>query len=102
MLRRDIADRLQSIVYDRFREEQPNRELTKKELENIWYTIYGKLCRGETEKEVEEYCKTVPLSTKKTQEPFSSLNDKISAAENKKSFDVNDKIKEMSEEKECI
>ena len=54
MLRRDIADRLQSLVVNRFREEQPERELTISELENIWYIIYGKLCHGETEKEVEE------------------------------------------------
>ena len=27
-------------------------------------TTYGKLCRGETEKEVEEYCKTVQLNKK--------------------------------------
>ena len=52
MLRRDVADRLQILVVNRFREEQPERELSKSEVENIWYTIYGKLCKGETEKEV--------------------------------------------------
>lgn len=62
MLKRDIADRLYSLVYKRFREEQPNRKLTKSEMDNIWYEIYGKLCRGESENEVEEWCKTVPLS----------------------------------------
>lgn len=65
MLKRDIADRLQILVVNRFREEQPERELTKADIENIWYNIYGKLCHGETEKEVEEYCKTVELSKKK-------------------------------------
>ena len=64
MLRRNIADRLQNLVVNRIREEQPERELTRAEIENIWYTIYGKLCRGESEKEVEEYCKTVPLENK--------------------------------------
>lgn len=59
MLRRDKADRLHILVLRRF---QPERELTKSEMENIWYTIYGKLCRGETEQEVEDYCKTVKLS----------------------------------------
>jgi hypothetical protein len=44
MLRRDIADRLQILVVNRFREEQPERELNIAELENIWYIIYGKLC----------------------------------------------------------
>ena len=64
MLRRDIADRLQILIVNRFKKEQPERELTKTEIENIWFTIYGKLCRGETEKEVEEYCKTVQLKKK--------------------------------------
>lgn len=70
MLKRDIADKLQILVVNRFREEQPERELTKAEIENIWYTIYGKLNRGETEKEVEEYCKTVELSNKKIHRPI--------------------------------
>ena len=62
MLRREKADRLYIIVLRRFQQEQPERELTKSEMENIWYTIYGKLCKGETEQEVENYCKTVKLS----------------------------------------
>ena len=62
MLRREKADRLYILVLRRFQQEQPERELTKSEMENIWYTIYGKLCRGETEQEVEDYCKTVKLS----------------------------------------
>ena len=62
MLRRDKAYRLYILVFRRFRQEQPERELTKSEMENIYYTIYGKLCRGETEQEVEDYCKTVKLS----------------------------------------
>ena len=72
MLKRDIADRLQILVVNRFREEQPERKLTICEIENIWLTIYGKLCHGETEKEVEEYCKTVKLSKKKIHRPMRS------------------------------
>ncbi len=64
MLRRNMADRLQILICNRFKVEQPERELTKDEMETIWFTIYGKLCRGETEKEVEEYCKTVKLNKK--------------------------------------
>ena len=71
MLRRNIADRLQILVVNRIREEQPARELTRAEIENIWYTIYGKLCRGESEKEVEEYCKTVPLENKAARKKIS-------------------------------
>lgn len=70
MLKRDIADRLQILVVNRFRAEQPERELTKNDIENIWFTIYGKLCRGEDEKEIEEYCKTVLLSKKKIHKPM--------------------------------
>ena len=62
MLRRDKADRLYLLVLRRFREEQPERELIKSEMENMWYAIYGKLCRGETEQEKKKYCKTVKLS----------------------------------------
>ena len=47
ILRRDIADRLYSIVIKRFHKEQPERELTNSEMSSIWYEIYGKLCRGE-------------------------------------------------------
>lgn len=65
MLRRDIADRLYSLVIKRFSQEQPKRELTKNEQDSIWYEIYGRLCRGESEAEVEEYCKTVPLAEEK-------------------------------------
>jgi len=65
MLKRDIADRLYSLVYGRFKEEQPNRKLTKNELDGIWYDIYGRLCRGASETEVKEWCKTVPLAKEK-------------------------------------
>ena len=65
MLRRDIADRLYSIVYNRFRKEQPERQLTNREMESIWYEIYGKLCRREKETEVEGWCNTIPLSKEK-------------------------------------
>ena len=62
MLRRDKADKLYSLVVKRFAEEQPERKLTKDEMDSIWYEIYGKLCRGESEADIEEYCKTTPLS----------------------------------------
>lgn len=62
MLKRDIADRLQILVVNRFREEQPERELTKEEIKNIWDNIYTRLnWQGQTEKDVEEFCKTVEL-----------------------------------------
>lgn len=69
-MKRDVADNLYKLVYKRFREEQPERELTHDELNNIWYTIYGKLCEGETEEEVKKWCETVPLSKKKIHKPI--------------------------------
>ena len=64
MLKRNIADRLYSLIYNRFREEQPTRELSRNEMDMIWYAIYGKLCRGESETEVEEWCKAVKLNVR--------------------------------------
>ena len=62
MLKRDIADRLQILIVNRFREEQPERELTKEEIKNIWDNIYARLnWQAQTEKDVEEFCKTVEL-----------------------------------------
>ena len=60
-MKRDIADKLYSVVYKRFRKEWPERELTHDEMDSIWFTIYGKLSRGETESEVKEWCQTIPL-----------------------------------------
>lgn len=59
MLRRDIADRLQILVVNRFRTKQLEREFTKAEIEYIWNDIYARLNRGNTEKEIEEFYKTV-------------------------------------------
>lgn len=59
------VNRLQDIILDRFLKEQPNRVLSNAEMDNIYFVILGKLFRGETESDVEEYCKTVKLSKKK-------------------------------------
>ena len=61
MLRRDVADRLYESVCHRFASEQPNRELTTQERDAIWYDIYGRLCRGQTEQEVAQYCQSIEL-----------------------------------------
>ena len=70
MLKRDSADKLYCLVINRFAEEHPGRELTSNERDGIWYAIYGKLCRGEPETEVEEWCKTVPLAAKSIHRPI--------------------------------
>lgn len=61
MLRRDIADRLQVLLCNRIRKEQPDRELTKEDIEKMWQVIYGKLNKGEPEEAVETWCLTVPF-----------------------------------------
>lgn len=66
MLKRNIADRLYSIIIKRFSKEQPERVLTNNEMSAIWYDLYGRLNRGETEQELENYCKTVELSKPET------------------------------------
>lgn len=57
-----IADKLYEIVIERFNKEQPQRNLTENEKDSIWFKIYGKLCRGETEDVVTNHCKTIPLN----------------------------------------
>lgn len=80
MLRRNIADKLYGLVIQRFAEELPDRELTNSEKDAIWYSIYGKLWKGETESEVEEWCKTVKLNEQtihETSEDFVRLTNSI-------------------------
>ena len=60
----DITDKLCRLVLDRFCTEQPERELSRNEQEGIWFTIFGKLSRGETEHDVAEWCKNTPLARK--------------------------------------
>lgn len=64
-MRRDIADRLQSIACERIRQEYPDKELTQDEIDRIWYSIYGRLCRGESEMDVEAWCRTAPIMVKR-------------------------------------
>ena len=66
MLKRNIADRLYSIIIKRFSKEQPERQLTNNEMSVIWYDLYGRLNRGESEQELENYCNTVELSKPET------------------------------------
>ena len=61
----DSTDILCNIVVRRFKEEQPERKLTKSELDGIWYAIHGRLCRGESEETVKAWCETVPLNKEK-------------------------------------
>lgn len=61
----DIASKLYSIIIERIRNELPERHLTFMEMDGIWYDIYGRVCRGESEQNIENYCKTVKFSTPK-------------------------------------
>lgn len=56
-----IADKLLSIIVNRFKREFPMRELTKPELEKIWVMIYNKLRQGQSEEDVRKWCQTIAL-----------------------------------------
>lgn len=60
-MKRNTADRLYSIIVKRFSKEQPERKLSNQELDCIWFDLYGRLCHGESEQDLETYCKTVEL-----------------------------------------
>jgi len=57
----DTANKLYGLIINRFYEECPNKRLSNSEMDAIWYTIYEKLCKGESEEEVKEWCMSVPL-----------------------------------------
>lgn len=59
-MRRNKADELYSIVMKRYKEEYPNTKLTNEEMESIWYTIYGIICRDGEEKAL-KYINTAKL-----------------------------------------
>ena len=56
-----IADKLLSIVVNRFKREFPKRELTRPELEKLWAIIYDKLRQGQSEEAVKKWCETTPF-----------------------------------------
>ncbi|MCC2253588.1 hypothetical protein LKD70_03905 [Ruminococcus sp. CLA-AA-H200] len=60
MLKRDIADQLYSKAIKRFREENPEKELTHQQLDAIWYSIYWVL-RHEGEEAARKYVETADL-----------------------------------------
>ncbi len=61
-----IASKLYSIIIERIRNELPERNLTTMEMDGIWYDIYGRVCRGESGQDIENYCKTIKLSIPET------------------------------------
>ena len=64
-----MVDKYVSLVVNRFAEEQPDRVLNCREIDGIWFVIYGMLCRGESEESILNYCKTVPLNKKEVHKP---------------------------------
>ena len=65
-----MVDKYVSLVVNRFAEEQPDRVLDRREIDGIWFMIYGMLCRGESEESILNYCKTVPLNKKEVHKPL--------------------------------
>lgn len=60
MLKRDMADKLYSIVINRYHEEHPEYDLTNEIKERIWYSLYGKLKKDGYEAAY-EYARTAKL-----------------------------------------
>lgn len=62
MLRRDKTDELYSLAIKRYQKENPDYELTNQDMEGIWYSIYGIMCR-EGEEAAREYVESAKLNT---------------------------------------
>lgn len=54
------ADKLLKLVETRFRKESAY-VLTKNDKDGIWFEMFGRLSRGESEEDVYTYCKTAKL-----------------------------------------
>lgn len=54
------ADKLLKLVEKRFRKESAY-VLTKNDKDGIWFEMFGRLSRGESEDDVYTYCKTAKL-----------------------------------------
>lgn len=54
------ADKLLKLVEKRFRKESAY-VLTKNDKDGIWFEMFGRLSRGESEEDVYTYCKTAKL-----------------------------------------
>ena len=62
MLRRDKADGLYELAIRRYKEESPSTDLSKQDLEGIWYSIYGIICR-DGEEAARKYVESANLKT---------------------------------------
>lgn len=60
MLKRDKADELYSLVMKRYAKEKPNVIVTNSMMDNIWYSVYGVLCR-DGEEVARKYAETAKL-----------------------------------------
>ena len=54
------ADKLLKLVEKRFRKESTHI-LTENDKDGIWFEMFGRLSRGESEGDVYTYCKTAKL-----------------------------------------
>lgn len=54
------ADKLLKLVEKRLRKESAY-VLTKNDKDGIWFEMFGRLSRGESEEDVYTYCKTAKL-----------------------------------------
>ena len=54
------ADKLLELVEKRFRKESTHI-LTENDKDGIWFEMFGRLSRGESEEDVYAYCRTARL-----------------------------------------
>lgn len=56
------------MALDRFLKEQPDRILTIEEKDGIWWELYGRVRRGQPEREISERIQTENISRKDDKE----------------------------------
>lgn len=60
----EMVSKYYHVALDRFAKEQPDRVLTEREKEIIYWELYGRVDRGETQREIIERIQTADISKK--------------------------------------
>lgn len=58
----ELTTKYYRMALDRFLKEQPDRILTIEEKDGIWWELYGRVCRGQPEREIIERIQTENIS----------------------------------------
>lgn len=60
-MKRDRTDKYYSIAVQRIHNERPDKELTERDLDAIWYTLKGMVDRGCDDTEIRSYIQTAEI-----------------------------------------